>query len=130
MSVLEEIGLNLAIVMPYVLLTVLVDRWIEHRSDAIVSGVVRGVTVSIKHRWSRLYMRLLPNLVVGIIFHGTMALGWLIVASHMSSEEVRRFSYLMAFFTFGGFMLWLLLAPLWFWHLVSVLREAEAENRG
>jgi hypothetical protein len=36
----------------------------------------------------------------------------------------------MAFFTFGGFMLWLLLAPLWFWHLVSVLREAEAENRG
>lgn len=129
MSILEEIGLNLAITIPYVLLTVLVDRWIQNRSDAIVSGVVRGVTVSIKHRWSLLYMRLLPNIVVGILFHGMMALGWLIVASNMSSEEVRRFSYLMAFFTFGGFMLWLLLAPIWFLHLVSVLRQAEAENQ-
>ncbi|UCD23548.1 MAG: hypothetical protein JSW51_10955, partial [Gemmatimonadota bacterium] len=123
MSVLNEIGLNLAILIPYVLLTVLVDRWIQHRSDAIVSGVVRGVTVSVKHRWSLLYMRLLPNIVVGILFHGMMALGWLIVASNMSSEEVRRFSYLMAFFASGGFALWLLLAPLWFLHLASVLRR-------
>ena len=127
MSNLTAIGLSLAILVPYVFLTAFLDRWIQDRSDAVVTGVTRGVALSIKYRWMLLYVRFLPNLSVGIIFHGAMAMAWMMVASNIGAEEVKRFAYLMAFFAFCGFVLWILLAPLWFFHVVSVLREAEAD---
>jgi hypothetical protein len=88
MSNLTAIGLSLAILVPYVF----------DRSDAVVTGVTRGVALSIKYRWMLLYVRFLPNLSVGIIFHGAMAMAWMMVASNIGAEEVKRFAYLMAFF--------------------------------
>jgi hypothetical protein len=64
----------------------------------------------------------------GVVFFQTMmAIGWLLIAGNMSVEEAKLFPYMAAFFGFTGALARLVGAPSWYFHMVSVLREAEAD---
>jgi hypothetical protein len=50
MSSFQAIGLTLAMVVANMPIYFVVDRWIQQRSDAIVSGTLRGAPLSTEHR--------------------------------------------------------------------------------
>jgi hypothetical protein len=102
MSTFAALGMMVALMIANALVFILMDAWIQNRSDAIVSGVIRGVPVSVRHRRYLLQTRFL--------IHGATLI-----------------AYLVAFVNATGAFGWTLLFPFWYLHLASVLRQAEAD---
>jgi hypothetical protein len=60
-------------------------------------------------------------------FQLVYALGYLVIAKGASAEEVKLYGYLAVGFSLSGGLVWILFGPIWYSHLVSVLRQAEAD---
>ena len=96
------------------------DAWAE-----IATGFIRGIPVSTKVRSQRLHGDWLFTLAAGIAFQAIFAVGWLLLARNVSTEEVKLFAYMIGFLALMGLSGWTLMSPFWYSYLRSVLREAE-----
>jgi hypothetical protein len=121
------IGLIVALAIVVTFLYARMDAWAQTRGDAIVSGIVRGVPVSIAHRRFLIYARWTPAIGCLLGMMALVSIGWLLIGRNVSSEEVRLFAYLSAFLAALTTLAWLFITPVWYFHLLSVLRQAEAD---
>ena len=97
------------------------------RCDAILTGMVNGVPVSLRSR--RLY---LWHDYLGVSFGltfvlGVMAVGFVSAGEAVGDSSAKNLAYLCAGVAAWGFLFNLVLGFLWVAHFVSVLRQAEAD---
>ena len=121
------IGLIVALAIVATFLYARMDAWAQTRGDAIVSGIVRGVPVSIAHRRFLIYIRWTPAIACLLGMMALVSIGWLLIGRNVNSEEVRLFAYFAAFLAALTLLAWLFIVPIWYFHLLSVLRQAEAD---
>jgi hypothetical protein len=69
----------------------------------------------------------LLNVGMQIGLQSFLGIGWLLIAASAEAEEVKLFAYLAAFLASIIVLGWVLVAPFWYLHLRTVLREAEAD---
>jgi len=127
MSNLYPIGLLVALAIVAMFVYSYLDRKVRLEANPIVTGFIQGVSVSMKHRSLLLNTRWLPSVTAVVAYQSGMALGWLLIGRNASDEEVRLFAYLVAFLAGITALGWIFLAPFWYLHLASVLRQAEAD---
>jgi len=107
-----------------------VDKLIERRADAIVTGVLEGVAIPIEHRRYKLVNTWTRAMGAAIGYQTIMAIGGVVLARTVSGEEVQTFAYLVAFFSAVGAVTWIEQGIVGYFRLSSVLRKAEqAEQR-
>ena len=102
-----------------------VDNSIERRADAIVTGIIRGVTVPIKHRRILLHLRWFGATAIVVCYYALTTVALVLFARNASSEKVALLAYLFAWFSFFAVFGSLGHGTLLYLHLRSVLREAE-----
>jgi len=127
MSDLEAIGLITAVILVGAFLYFYADRWLEERVDTIVTGVVRGVAVSVEHRRMLLQTRVKFLVVIIIFLLALVSLGLWLIGRTVSTEGLALYAYLGSFFFFIGALAWSALFPSWYRYLARVLRQAEAD---
>jgi hypothetical protein len=121
------IGLIVALAIVVTFLYVRMDAWAQTRADAIVSGIVRGAPISIADRRLRIYLRWAPAVECLLGMMAFISIGWLMIGGSVNSEEVRLFAYIASFLAGLTALAWLFIIPFWYFHLLSVLRRAEAD---
>lgn len=126
MSDVEAIGLITGVILVGVFLYLYVDKWLEERVDTIVTGVVRGVVVSIEHRRMLLQTRLKFLVIIQIFLQALVSLGLWLLAGAVSNEGAALYAYLGSFFFFSAVLGWSVLFPSWYRYLARVLRQAES----
>ena len=126
MSDFTTIVLLFVIAIPHMFLYLSYEKWMQDRADAIGTGIIRGVSVSMKHRQTLVLNSWLSAFAGGIGSQAIYSIGYSLLARTASAAEVRQFAYLITFFSVIGLVNWLYQAPIWYFHLRSVLREAEA----
>jgi len=119
------VQLIMAIGISNVFLYLFIDKWIHRLADAVITGVVGGVSLSTKHRRLLFMLSWVSALSVGIGAQTVYTIGYFLLSRNASTETVRRFAELYTFFSFIGVVSWVSQAPLWFIHLRSALRQAE-----
>ena len=127
MSSFQAIALTLAVVVANMPIYFVIDRWIQQRSDAIVSGTVGGAPLSTQHRWIILHHSWVPSVAGLVGFESIVAAGFIMIGRSVDAEEVQLFAYLNAFVllvaaTFGG----IVQGVLSYQRLKSVLRQGES----
>jgi hypothetical protein len=127
MTNLIEIVLVVALAAFHMLVYLRMDRGLSDQYGWIVTGVMPGGPISTTSRWMLLRSYWIANSAGVVFFQTMMAIGWLLIAGNMSVEEAKLFPYMAAFFGFTGALARLVGAPSWYFHMVSVLREAEAD---
>jgi hypothetical protein len=127
MSTFAALAMMVALMIANALVFILMDAWVQNRSDAIVSGVIRGVPVSVRHRRYLLQTRFLIHGATLITIEGCLLIGWMLIGRNAGVEELKLIAYLVAFVNATGAFGWTLLFPFWYLHLASVLRQAEAD---
>lgn len=95
------------------------------RSDKIVTGVVNGVALPLKHRWLILVHDYLGLLSGGVFMLGVLAVGFFNAGAAASDHNVRGLAYLCAAMAGFGAVFHIILGASWIVHFVSVLRQAE-----
>jgi len=104
-----------------------VDRWFQRETEAIATGVSRGVATSLHYRWMQLRISWFGVVGRQIAFLIVLSAGWLFLGRSMGDEDARLLAYACAFLTFGGAIGWAIVCPFWYAHLASILRQAEAD---
>jgi hypothetical protein len=127
MSDFAATGALVGLIIANAFVFVYMDAWVQNRSDAIITGVIRGVPVSVKHRRYLLQTRFLIHGAALISIEGCLVIGWMVVGRNAGVEELKLIAYLAAFVNATAVLGWTLLFPFWYLHLASVLREAEAD---
>ena len=127
MSDFAALGVMVALIIANAFLFVLMDQWVQTRSDAIISGVIRGVPVSVKYRRYLLSTRFVINGGTLIGITGVLAVAWALVGSKTTTEELRLLAYLVAFVNAAGAIGWPVTIPFWYLQLAEALRQAEAD---
>jgi len=127
MSDFAALGVIVALMIANAFLFVFMDQWVQTRSDAIVSGVIRGVHVSVKYRRYLLSTRFVINGGTLIAVTGVLAVAWALIGSKTSAEELKLLAYLIAFVNATGAIGWPVTIPFWYLRLAEVLRQAEAD---
>jgi hypothetical protein len=95
---------------------------IEERSEWISTGIRSGSPLSILHREFLVTNSWLLLLGFTVCVQVICSVGYLVLGRSASDEEVKLYAYLVsAFSLFGGVGL-LLLAPIWYWRLRSILQ--------
>jgi len=97
------------------------------RVDAIATGVVRGVRISVRHRRLTLYYSWGMLVTTGLLYCVLLALLWMSIARNVIDPELQIFAYACAFYAGGGFLGWSVQSVFWYSHLASILRQAEAD---
>lgn len=94
----------------------------------IVTGVVHGHSVSMKHRWLQLYNVWVGEMTLVLILSLILALFFWQIGAHVSDERVRLLGYFLA--TLAGFMFFtgILRVVSLFVHHMTLLREIEAKS--
>ena len=69
---------------------------IHLRSDAITTGIVRGVAISIKERWMILFHDWVPAAFGIAVFGVILALGQLEIAQQVTDEGIKLLAWLSA----------------------------------
>ena len=127
MSDFTRLVLIFAISIPHMFLYLAYEKWLQDRAEAISTGVVRGVSVSTKHR-RMLVLNSWASAVFGWLgAQSVWTIGYLLLARSVDTEEVKLFVYLIAFFSVIGLLNWIYQAGAWYFHLRSELRQAEAD---
>jgi hypothetical protein len=127
MSDQYAIGLILVVFPLNVLIYHLIDRWFMNRTEAIITGVIRGVSIPTYYRRMLLHISWFGGAVgLQIAFLTLATTGWLLFGRSTSAEEVKLLSYMCAFTTFGGVVGWIVLIPFWYFRLALVVRQAES----
>lgn len=127
MSDLQAIGLITAVILFGLFLYLYLDKWLEERVDTIVTGVVRGVTVSFEHRRMLLQTRLKFLVVIQIFLQTLVCLALWLLGRTVRTDAVALYAYLGSFFFFTGALAWSVLFPSWYRYLTRVLQRAEAD---
>ena len=68
MSSFNSFGLFMVVGILYIYVRFFLDRLVRDRADAVVTGVIRGVSVPTKHRWLVLQNSWLPAIAALIVF--------------------------------------------------------------
>ncbi len=104
-----------------------VDRWFQEETEAIETGVSRGVPTSLQYRKMQLQVSWFGVVGRQIGFLVIVSAGWLFFGKSMGDEDARLLAYVCAFTTFLGAVGWTAICPFWYAHLKSALRQAEAD---
>ena len=70
MSDFAQIGIIGALAVANVWLYFYIDNSIERRADGIVTGVIRGVLVAVKHRRMLLHLRWFGGMAIVVNYYG------------------------------------------------------------
>jgi hypothetical protein len=97
------------------------------RKDQIVTGIVDGVPVSMKHRWIMLFFEFIGYGNIVVILHGVFAIGYFRAASIVSDSVVGGVAFLCGAAAVFGAGATFFPAVVLAFYLVSVLRQAEAD---
>ena len=127
MSDFAQLGVIGALAVANVWLYFYMDNSIERRADGIVTAVIRGVPVSIKHRRMLLHLRWFGGMAIVVGYSGLTTTALVLIARSARSEEVALLAYLFAWFAFFAVFGSLGHGTLGDLHLRSVLQEAEAD---
>lgn len=100
------------------------SKWIDARTDAIVSGLVEGVPVSLRHRWIILQESWIRSMTLVLCSELVLSAGFAAIGHAADGEEVKLYAYLNTVIIFfpiaiGGFP-WMALS---YRRLRAVLRE-------
>jgi hypothetical protein len=113
----------LALMMVFYYGVMWVTKIVNERGDEILYGVVKGVPVSTKNRWTMLVANWFPWVVFLIAFIGVMTVGILEIAQAAEAPRVRFFGYMCVTLCAGGAVFWLALGYVLFRNMVSTLRD-------
>jgi hypothetical protein len=94
------------------------------QSDAITTGIVRGVAISIKERWMILFHDWVPAAFGIAVFGVILALGQLEIARQVNDEGIKLLAWLSAGLAGFTSAFWLILGISYFTNCVLILREA------
>jgi len=93
----------------------------------ILTGVIRGIPISIKARWLILHQTWV-GYVLGMVGCGVMiAVLNVQIAAHATDAGIQTVAYMTAFFGAFAAIAWVIGAVSGFIHFRSVLRQAEAD---
>jgi hypothetical protein len=124
MSNLNAIGLIFAILIFGGFAISYTTHVIHLRSDAITTGIVRGVSISIKERWMILFHDWVPAAFGIAVFGVILALGQLEIAQQVTDEGIKLLAWLSAGLAGFTSAFWLILGISYFTNCVLILREA------
>ena len=102
-------------------------RRAHQRCDDVATGLVNGASVSIKYRWLMLFQDYVANAFGIVIVTFPFMVGFLALAEAANSADVRNVAYVCAAAAGWALVAVLVFAFGWVAHLVSVLRQAEAD---
>jgi hypothetical protein len=126
MSNFNAIGVILALLIASMFVTFYATKWSHIRSDAITTGIVRGVQISIKERWMKLFHDWLPMAFGIVIFELILAVGFLEIAENLTDDGVKLIAWLSAAAAGFSCAFWFVLGISYFANCVSILREARS----
>ena len=127
MSELAPIALILALFIAGTFVTYYATRWVHIRSDAITTGIVRGVPISTKERWMKLFHDWLPMAFGISMVNLILAVGFLEIAGRSTDDGAKLIAWLAAAASGFSCVFWLILGISYFANCVSILRQAEAD---
>lgn len=127
MSNLSAIGMITAIFIAALFVQVRADKHIHDRGDDIITGTVRGIPTSQKNRWVMLFQHWMPNVSGQILFGIIVAVANVAIARNVDDELVQLLAYLCAIGAGFVVVFWSVLGPWYFFYLMSILRQAEAD---
>jgi hypothetical protein len=127
MSDFAALGMMIALGIANSFLVVLLNRWVHHRADGIVSGAFRGVLVPVTHRRRELQVGFVIDGGGLVSMEGVLAVAWVLLGRSVSVEELKLLAYLIAFLNATMAFGWALTLPTFYRHLAAVLRQAEAD---
>ena len=127
MSELAAVMFILATYGLLILCTILIYIQALRRKDQIVTGIVDGTRVSMKHRWIMLFFEFIGYGNMCVILHGVFAIGYFRAASVVGDSEVGGVAFLCGAAAVFGAGATFLPATVLVFYLASVLRQAEAD---
>jgi hypothetical protein len=127
MSDLTAIVLILASHGLLILCTIFLYNRSLRRKDEIVAGVVRGLPVSTKERWNMLIFEFVGYGNIVMVQHGVFAFGYFRAASVAGNPAVGGVALLCGWAALFGLAATLVPGIALTSHLVSILRQAEAD---
>jgi hypothetical protein len=127
MSNTATAGLAMALALLTMAMYVYVDKWVQTQTDAVVSGVVRGVAVSAYYRRKGILVRWILIGAVQTLLQVVWGTAWWAFAENVDVEAVRLLAHMLCFIFFCSALIWLGYMPYWYYHLAAILRQAEAE---
>jgi hypothetical protein len=127
MSDLTATSLIGSVGLLHIYLYVYLDRVRKERQDQILTGVIQGVPISTPSRWIMLYTSWPTPIGVLLGTQVVMDVVYLNMADSVSTEGLRLLAYVFVLWGSLGALIYLVMAPLWFVHLRSILRQAEAD---
>jgi len=128
MSSQYAVALVLGLLPLQVLIYLLIDRWFHDGTEVIATGVSRrGVRLAVWHRRLLLSFQWVGVVGLQIAFTSVAAIAWWVFGSNASVEEIKLLAYLMVFAWGGTAVGWILVMPVWYVRLASVVRQAEAD---
>jgi len=127
MSDLAAAGMILALAVFVLFFYFFLDKWIQDRVAVILTGVLHGVSISTKDRWTLLRTSWLGTIFGGVGLMLIQILMWIVLGRQVANDELRLLAYLNGFFAAIGVANWVYQGATQFPHLVSVLRQAEAD---
>ena len=125
MSNFTALGAMVALWIANAFLTVSLDKWVRDLDESIVTGVIRGAQVSVKHRRRILQVSFVTTVAAYVAVEGALALGWMLIGRNAGVEELELLAYLFAFLNAMAAFSWPLTFAFHYRHLAGVLREAE-----
>jgi len=98
-----------------------------NRGDEALSGVVKGVCVSVETRRLMLFTNYMPLCAFVAAFDLVAGLGIFELARGLEEPRVQAVGYMAAVICISGAMVFIGLGGAWFLHTWAVLRQAEAD---
>ena len=127
MSNITVVLLSMAVGLGHMYIYLSIAEWILEQTDAIATGVFRGVAVSAQHRRMALDSRWIGMMGFIVSVNIIFSLGYALVGQHAEVEGVEWFAYLLAFFSLAGTLPWIAQGFIWYGHLRTTVRQAEAD---
>lgn len=121
LAVLFALGVTLAFFWAYF------DAKIWSRSDASMTGVLKGQPISIEYRRHYLVAGFFVYIGAMVVLMSAGAGGFVLLGRSADAELVRIYAYFNAFVAACGAIGWLMQTPSWYRMLRSRLRQAEVD---
>ena len=125
MSNLNAIGMILAILIAGAFVMAYTTHIIHLRSDAITTGIARGVSLSIKERWMILFHDWMPAAFGVAVFGLLIAFDQMEIAKNVAEPGIQMLAWLSAALAGFASMSWFILGISYFVNLALMLREAQ-----
>jgi len=127
MSDFTAIVLLLALFLSGFFVCGFLSRTMYKRCDDILSGVVNGVSVSLRSRWLFVLHDYMGHVVGLSLVAGVMGIGMVAASEALGDSNAAVVAQVCAVPAFGFFFFALLLGIIWMRHFVALLRKAEAD---